>query len=100
MSDLLDWSDLFYLKQKRLVHNEDEGIRSAVPPQFTLSGALCSRPSSACAITVRSRARSTWPKAFLRQSFRATFSDGVLRGLSASGHSVSISLAGRLLLPE
>ena len=40
MSDLLDWLDLFDLKQKRLVHSEDEGIRSAVPPQFTHSGAL------------------------------------------------------------
>jgi len=32
---------------------------------------------------------SNW---FLRQSFRATFSAGILWGLSASGHSFSISL--------
>jgi len=62
--------------------------------------ALCDRLSSACAVTVRSRARSTQPRAFLRQHFRATFSAGVLRGLPASGHSISISLASRLLLPE
>ena len=36
MSDLLYWLDLFDLKQKRLVQYEDEGICSAVPPQFTL----------------------------------------------------------------
>jgi len=67
-----------------------QGGGSAVPPQFTLSGALCSRPSSACAVTVRSRARSTdplitgyWSLDFLRHFFRATFSAGVLWGLPA-----------------
>jgi len=106
MSDTLDWLDLFDLKQKRLVHHEDEDVspryhlNSPGSPALRDSGALCSRLSSACAVTVRSRARSTWPKAFLRQSFRATFSAGVLRGLPASGHSVSISLDSRLLLPE
>jgi len=38
-----------------------QGGGSAVPPQFTLSGALYSRLSSTCAVTVRSRARSTDP---------------------------------------
>ena len=101
-SNLLAWLDPFDLNK-----NASSNARTkASAPRYHLnspsfgklrSGALCGRLSSACAITVRSRARSTQLIAFLRQFFRATFGVGVLRGLPAMvsilpakvGHSTS-----------
>jgi hypothetical protein len=78
-----------------------KGAPSAVPPRFTAkfpaNGALCGRPTPACALT--GAPVPVYSLAISSAFVRTTFGGGVLRKLPACGFLL-YQRASRLLLPE